>query len=291
MPAPEKQEKGLRKQRNMLVRLLRLSLLFARLWVRGVIRHNCKVHAAALTFFTLLALAPLLVLLAKLVSVLPNAASDIQQAQELLFEVLVPESADLIRSHLEGFGGRANAITLAGVPMLMISVLALMLQLEKVLCGIFAMKRRKLVLQILFAILSLLFGPVVLSLLFSIAAWMKQLAIIGWLPWGLGTEIISLGVQGLIASIFFVLVPSHRLPLDLAFCGGLLLVLGQNGLRLGFTKILGSIANYEVVYGFFAAIPLFLLWVYFCWMLLLLIAVLLQTLRTFQNRGHLPSLV
>ena len=289
MQPTQPQTPGEIKHRLAVTHFVRRVLIFFRLWFKDIVEHNCKVEAAALTFFTLLALVPLFLLLAKLVSVVPDQAAYVRQVQQFLLDLLVPESAGIVKEYLNRFASRVNAITIASLPMLLISILVLMLQLEKVLTGIFAMKRRKFLLQLTFCLISIVFGPIVLMLLFSIAAWVKQLFFIGWISWELGTDIISLALQWLLSSMFFILVPARRLPFDLVFLGGLLLVTTQNGLRIGFTRVLGSITNYEMVYGIFAAIPLFLLWIYLCWLLLLIIAVLLQTLRIFQDKKNLPS--
>ena len=249
-------------------------------WWAIATQGKCKVEAAALTFFTLLALVPIVLLLSKLIQLLPNALIDIQSIEDLVLALFIPESALLIREFLTSFSSQAHSITYASIPMLILSVLGLMLQLSQALNSIFAFRPRKFYWQFLFALLSLLFGPTLLSLMFSVTAWIRQLAFIGWVPWGLGAEIIGFIANMLVASCVFVVIPSRSLPARLALLGGALLTLGQITLHAIFYSVLGSLVNYEMLYGVFAAIPLFLVWVYSCWFMVLLVASFLQSIRT-----------
>ena len=79
-------------------------------------------------------------------------------------------------------------------------------------------------------------------------------------------------------------MPNCRLRWRDAVIGALVAAVLFEFARRGFELYVRSIANYREVYGALAAIPIFLIWVYLSWVLVLLGAIIAAALHAFEYR-------
>jgi membrane protein len=94
-------------------------------------------------------------------------------------------------------------------------------------------------------------------------------------------------------TVLFYAVPNCRVRFRHALAGGLLTMVFFEGAKRLFTTIVANL-NMQVIYGTFAAVPLFLTWLYLVWMLVLSGAILVRTLaleRTHEVSDGAPLLV
>jgi membrane protein len=79
-----------------------------------------------------------------------------------------------------------------------------------------------------------------------------------------------------------VAVPNCRVPFKHAVVGGLVAAIAFNIARSAFTGlVVGS--SYTFIYGAFAAVPLFLLWIYLSWNIVLIGGILVHSLSAYQT--------
>ena len=84
-------------------------------------------------------------------------------------------------------------------------------------------------------------------------------------------------------TLLYVAVPNCQVPFRHALLGGLLAALAFNIARRAFTDlVVGS--SYTFIYGAFAAVPLFLLWIYLSWNIVLMGGILVHSLSAYQSR-------
>src|SRR5690554_837806 len=89
----------------------------------------------------------------------------------------------------------------------------------------------------------------------------------------------------------YMLVPNCRVPWRNAQPTVLLIALVLELGKFLFTRIIGLFPSYKLIYGAFAAVPLFLLWIYITWMLLLLGAELSYALSHYAPKNKkMPTL-
>ncbi|MFT5085577.1 MAG: membrane protein, partial [Lentisphaeria bacterium] len=72
-------------------------------------------------------------------------------------------------------------------------------------------------------------------------------------------------------------VPNCRVPIKFAIFGGIVTAICFELLKAGFGAMVAN-SSFQLIYGAFAVVPLFLLWVNFLWMIILLGAVFVRTL-------------
>ena len=180
---------------------------------------------------------------------------------------------------------RTNAIGLTwiGSLLLLLAALALLLTVENTFNQIWQVRRnRPLIKRVLLYLLVLAAGPPVLGL--SLWAWSSvlgaSLGLLATLPPAL-TFVLGLGpallVLALLTGLFYV-VPNTGVRFGDAIVGALLASVALELGKRGFAAYLVKLPNYRALYGSFAVLPLFMLWVYFSWLVTLIAALIAANL-------------
>jgi membrane protein len=78
--------------------------------------------------------------------------------------------------------------------------------------------------------------------------------------------------------VLYVLVPAYRVPVKLAAIGGVLAAIAFEAAKYGFRFYIAHFPTYQLVYGPLAVLPLFLLWIYVSWIIVLVGAAITATL-------------
>ncbi|MCR6480905.1 YihY family inner membrane protein [Variovorax sp. ZS18.2.2] len=110
--------------------------------------------------------------------------------------------------------------------------------------------------------------------------------LIGTLPHSLAFVLdlgpLLLGVT--VLTSMFCLVPNTKIRLRDAFAGGLIASVAFELGKRGFTTYLVKLPACKALYGAFAALPVFLLWVYFSWLVTLVAAMMTANLALIRRR-------
>lgn len=291
------------KLRNLVAPLarrneLRIAASFMGYLLRRVRDDDCLRSAAALTYMSLFALVPLITVVYAMFAAVPAFATAGETVQSFIFLHFVPATGAEIEKYLSQFSEQARNLTGIGVAFLMGTALTMMMNIEHSFNQIWGVTRNRSWLSsflLYWAILT--FGPLLIGLAFAISTYVASLRFLFDQVYffGLRRLVFHAGPWFLTSCAFtllFVAVPNCRVPARHALIGGLLAGLAFEVAKLVFARFIAN-ASYQMVYGAFAAIPLFLLWVYLSWIIVLLGAELVQALSSFGGRQirHLPELV
>lgn len=260
-------------------------LTLTRLIVRRARQERLAQVAGSLTFTTVLSLVPLLAVSFALFTRFPVFRRfEVALEQVLLRSLLPPELARTVLRHLDQFAANAAGLTLAGSAFLLVTAVALMLTVENAFNQIWAVKRpRPFLKRMGMYLLMLAAGPLLVGVsLWAMSALVgASMGLVGSLPSSVAFVLtlgpLLLGVAGL--TLLFLAVPNTRVRRRDALAGG---VLGAIALELGkrgFGAYVLKLPTYKAVYGAaFAAVPVFLLWVYFSWLVTLAAALVAASL-------------
>ena len=247
---------------------------------------RCFDEAASLSYTSLLSLVPLLAVIFGIAAAFPVFENWSGQFKQLVFDNLVPDSGLQVQESIEQFLGSASALTLTGTFFLIITALLLLMRIEKTFNRIWRVTRpRPLVPKITMYWAVLTLGPLTLGAATALSA-QPLLELLGAdaLEAGLLRTLGIFLFTWLAFSLMFLLVPNCRVPLAYAATGGLVSTLLFTLAKTGFVGYV-SRANYSVIYGALASIPIFLLWLYVVWGVILLGASLAASLTSFADRG------
>ncbi|QMT32553.1 YihY family inner membrane protein [Alysiella filiformis] len=244
--------------------------------------------AGSLTFTTLLALVPVLTVMLVVVAAFPMFEDVSAQFMEMVNDVLVPSGASTIMAYLNQFKDKANGLTAISLLGMGITSILLIQTIDQTFNRIWRVKTTRSLFQqipIYWALLTL--APVALglgaSLTRKIQAALPHLSdgAIGHLPQLLFT----------LAVLYFAyrVVPNRYVPSKHALCGAFMTALAVEIAKWGFGIYIRNFNSYELIYGVFAAVPVFLIWLNVLWILVLTGAVMTASFSYWRGNAFLRS--
>ncbi|NNF23430.1 MAG: YihY family inner membrane protein [Rhodobacteraceae bacterium] len=245
----------------------------------------------ALTYSTLLALVPLLVIAFAIFSAFPAFDTVQDRLQALVYENILPETGRDLQVYLDRFTSNASELTAVGVVALIISAILLLSTIEATLNRIWRVERQRPLLTRLLVFWTLLtLGPLLLGASFTASSdslvWLEQwtgeatggAAFPRWLR-----MVFAAAVQAAVFTSIFRLVPARPVRLLDAAIGGAIGGIGFELLKWGFQAVMASGSTYSTIYGAVAAVPIFLVWIYACWTVIILGAVFAASLSDWRR--------
>ncbi len=271
---------------------LRLLAFFLAL-VRRLYEDRGLQTAGSLTYTTLLALVPLITVALALSSAFPAFGDAIDALGRFVAGQLLPEGSARLTTEFRAFADSAARVTTVVLAFLAAVALMLMLTVDEVLNRIFRVQRRRPLAQRLFvywAVLSL--GPVLIGASLSITTFLVGSSL-GMLDLG-G---LAKAVLGLLTFVFtcaaltmlYLVVPFRRIELRHALAGGIVAGIIFEFAKRGFALFVANFPTYTLIYGAFAAIPIFLIWLYLSWVVVLFGATLTAMLPAWRAEHALRA--
>jgi len=264
--------------------LLAPFLLVARV-VRRFRAERLAQTAAALSFATLLGLVPLIAVGLGLISHFPFAAGMSAALEKFLLANLLPDKAGIVIAKYVGqFAHRAERVTMIGAAGLALTALMQMLTIEHAFNAIWKIKAaRPLLRRLAMHLIALLLGPVVFggSLAFISFAAGVSFGLVdepGWLSAAF-FRLLPVVFMAAAFALLYWRVPNRPVARRHALIGGLLAALGFVAMQRLFGLYVTKFAAYNaVMYGAFAALPVFLVWLYLSWGVILVGALVVAEL-------------
>ncbi|OED40495.1 hypothetical protein ACH42_16355 [Endozoicomonas sp. (ex Bugula neritina AB1)] len=249
--------------------------------------NRCTENAAALTYTTLFAVVPMMTVTYSMLSAVPSLNGVGEAVQGFVFENFVPSTSEVIQTYLHDFSQQARKLTVVGIIFLLVTSFLMLRTIDKALNNIWQVHRvRRGVSGFLlyWAILSL--GPLMFGAGFLLTSYLASLKFISDTTAFLGAEALIFRMAPILLStmvfaLLYSAVPNRKVQLQHAFTGALVVALLVECAKAGFALFIGLSPSYQVIYGAFAAVPLFLLWIYLTWMLVLLGAVIVRSMGMF----------
>lgn len=236
--------------------------------------------AGSLSFTTLLAIVPLLTVALWGSSGVPALAEVLASFERFLAAQLLPEGAlgARVPGSIGEFTSNAARLGAVGLGFLLVVAVMLLLIVEDTLNRIFAVvRRRSLLRRLLVHAVLLTLGPVLVGAGLTMTTYLLG-ASLGMLE----LDEVSRAVLGVLPFAFtcgaltllYFLVPFRHVDSGHALLGGLFAAALFELAKRGFALFIVKYPTYTLVYGAFAALPMFLLWLYVSWLVVLTGAIL-----------------
>ncbi len=257
--------------------------------------------AGSLTFTTMLAIVPLLTVAFALFTAFPIFSSFQASLQQFLAEHLMPaQFNNQIFKYLNQFAEKAKGLTTAGIIGLVVTAVMTMMTVESSFNVIWRVRTSRPLAQRMLAYWALItLGPFLVGVSLSTSSYLftQSLALaassttpllINWL-----LAATSLPLTALAFTLLYVYLPNCSVAWRDAVVGGICAALAFELAKRGFGYYVRRIPTYTAVYGAFAAVPVFLLWMYLSWFITLagaMVASALPAIRIGQHhRVHYPG--
>jgi len=237
--------------------------------------------AGSLTLLTLMAIVPTAAFGLLVLTALPAFESMRENVQRFVASNLfLPSFSETVAGYINEFAGAAEQLSAIGTVIFLATAMSAMLTIDGTLNGIWRTPRPRPLAQRLALYWSMLtLGPVLLGA--ALALQLRVAASLTGSPWILEAfaPLLAplLGVLGL--ALLYRMAPNERVLWRHALVGALVTGVLLEMLRRLLGVYIASFPSYTVVYGAFAALPLFLLWVFSIWMSVLVGALVAANMR------------
>jgi membrane protein len=246
--------------------------------------------ASSLTFTTVLAIVPLLAVILSLFTAFPLFA-DFQDALEgfLTSNLMPPTVSATIMGYLNLFASKASGLTTVGAVFLVTISVMLIMTIDTALNDIWRVEQRRPLRQrmlVYWTIVTL--GPVLAgaSLWATSYLFRESLGRVQEMAPALNIALsfVPLLITGLGFAALFVCVPNRPVHWRDALAGGFGAAIALEIMKAGFAFYITKFPSYTIIYGAFATLPIFLLWIYLSWLAVLFGATVAATLPSLRLR-------
>lgn len=235
--------------------------------------------AGSLTFTTIISLVPLLTVMLALFTAFPMFANFQVALEKYFLQSLIPPNiAKPVLGALTLFASKANRLGTAGLVALVFTALALLLTIDRTLNSIWRVHRpRPIAQRVLVYWAALTLGPLLLggSLALTSYALSAGKGLVAALPGGLSflLDVIEFVVLALSVAGLFHYIPNTYVRWRHALAGGVFVAVGFELAKRLLAWYVSQVPTYSTLYGAFASLPIFLVWIYLGWVIVLLGAV------------------
>ena len=271
------------------------TFYFCRYFLRHFSNLRGMQTASSLAYTTLLSIVPLVTVMFGLfgkISVLQEFSTAIQ---DFAFNNFVPEFGMAIQEYIGEFSTKASELTISGIMVLVLIAIMLMATIDNAFNRIwFVRNRRNPVARLLVYWAVLTMGPVLIGVGLASTSYLLSLPVVvdvdttldlksrllSWLPFLTTTTAFTL---------LYVLVPNCHVSKRHAVIGGIICAVLFEFAKYGFGIYVKEMPSYENIYGAIAIVPLFLIWIYVSWIIVLFGAHITFCLSSFRPQDEIEN--
>ena len=270
---------------------LKQSLRFIRYVAQQYQLDGCGQRAAALTYTSLFAVVPLITVMYATLSFIPQFQHIGPEIEQIIFAHFIPSTGQSVQQYIHDFSQQAQQLTGLGILLLVITALLMLKSIEDIFDIIWtdSTKRRSWH-RFTLHWLILCLGPVLIGIALLITSYLMSLKFINALSDTLMVTPVLLyltpyTLMALALTLLYAMMPNCPVKFRHALYGGLLTTICFEMARRLFSWIMGF-TSFELIYGAFAAIPLFLIWIHTSWLIVLAGAEWVHALGYYPNKNR-----
>lgn len=264
----EKKEEDFRSRKEWwLVRQLRIILYTA----QGVQHHNTVIRSAALTFFTLMSLVPILALAFGIIK-----GFGLEGALESYLFERYSENSDTIRDILTFVNNvlvrtSGGIVAVSGLAVLVWAAVRVFGNVENAFNTIWEVKKPRSISRRASTYAAVIFVmPLLTVLLTVVLSYVRRLiANYSSIPYSVLYAIGTFIVLWIIFALAYKVIPNTKVRFRSAALAALIAAVAFSIFQLIYVALQSGVSSYNIIYGSFAAVPLFLLWIQVSWQIVL----------------------
>lgn len=240
--------------------------------------------AGSLTYTTVLSLVPMLTIGLAIFTFLPLFSSFRSSLEVYLNAGSMPHGvSNTVLTYLTQFTSRAKSLSAVGGVVLLVTALMMMFTVDKTLNQIWRVKARRSYLKnivIYWAAITL--GPLLMAVSITLTSYLfaatsgitRSVPLVGTMFY----SFLSIALSSAAFTLLYVIVPNRWVDVRDAAWGGVVAAIAFEVVKHVFAGFVGSSSSYTMVYGALAAVPIFLVWIYLAWLIVLFGALLAASL-------------
>lgn len=265
--------------------------MYLRLLVRHFLEDNCTQKAASLTYTTLLSTVPMIAVLLVIFSTVPALEGVREQIQLAIYKNLLPSSSVQVSEYINSFAEKSARLTFMGISVLLFTGIMMLITIETAFNQIWRVEEETGGVKSIIRYMIMIVGiPLILGIAFMASSAVQSLDFLNrqiggyGIDWGVWVEILSflVTIGGFIGMYWFI--PKVKVPFKNALIAGVVIAILFELVKRFFGLIITNFTSYEAIYGTFAALPIFLMWIYLSWNLILIGVEISYTLTVFDTK-------
>lgn len=258
------------KQQFFLIRIIRILSIS----IKGFINDKCQLKASALTFYSLLSVVPV----AALAFGIAKGFGLDNKLQEILTEKLEgqEEVLEFVTNFALNYLERTPGGEIAGIGLILLlwSVMKVFGNIEHSFNDIWEVKHSRSFIRKFSDYISLMLVAILFMVSSSgmVVFVSKQLKNLGFEGSGVSSLVYlsSFLLVGIVFTLLLYIMPNTRVKFKSALFGGIISGAFFQVLQYSYVHFQSSVTSYNAIYGSFAALPFFLIWLQASWLIVLL---------------------
>lgn len=247
--------------------------------------------AGSLAFTTVLGIVPLATVAFAVVAQFPVFEEFLRALENYLLRYTLPDTAAaLVRKYVLGLATQAASLTGLWIVFVVVTAVLVVDTVESEINAIWGIRRKRPIMRrIVVYTIGVTAGPVLVGAAITLVMWLLRhsVAIVTSQP--STAKAILEPVPFVLAAVGFTMlyaiVPARKVAWPHAVISGLLAAFAFEATRRGFAWYVAHSPTYEILYGALAAFPLFLLWIFVFWMIVLAGAAVTASLANANGQG------
>lgn len=256
--------------------------------IQKTIKDDCFTVSASLAYTNLFALMPMLIVSYTVFSGFPEFSQFGPKIQQILFDNLVPEVANEVKEVAESFMKQASELSLTGFLGLLVVAVLMIFSIENEFNAIWEVKRRRNGLSaflLYWSVITLI--PILLAVVISFSSYVQALPVIAaaskWAVVIPMLVVMKFFMTAFCFALFYFAVPNRKVKLRYAMLGGMVAMILFEFSKYALIIYFAHFNYYKFLYGALAALPIFLVWLYVFWFILLLGAEVAQVASSYEG--------
>ncbi len=231
--------------------------------------------ASALAYTTLLSLVPMVAVSFAVFTAFKTFESFKDKIQQAIFSNLIPTHAEVVWKYISQFSENIGTLSVVGLATLVVTATSALRTLENCMNDIWKVRKNRTFISrivIYWSVITL--TPILIAVSFYMSSSIKSLPVLSGI---LKTPFVSRIFDTILPFFFswigffliYELMPYTRVELKSAMIGGAVGSVLWEASKHGFSYYVSSMASYSKVYGSLSVLPVFLMWLYITWLIIL----------------------
>lgn len=242
--------------------------------------------ASSLAYTALLSLVPFMSVLVTVFSAMPLFENASQTLQDFIFQNFVPATGEVIQDYIAQFVDKARGLTVSMSLAVFVTSILMMHTMEKALNRTFdCQPAGSLMKKVTLYWTALTLGPLLIgggiamsSIIFKYSALASAKTLV--------LKILPVLSSAAGFFVIYLFVPNRKINWRYALVGALFAAICFELAKKGFALYVTTVPSYQKIYGALASVPLFLIWTFVSWNIILIGGTIIATLESSRWRSH-----
>ncbi|ABR73720.1 hypothetical protein CBG46_03630 [Actinobacillus succinogenes] len=263
---------------------------FGKIFLQRFGQNKLLLEAGALTYSTMLAIVPLIMVIFSIFSAFPIFNDVTGVLKEFIFTNFAPSASDVVGQYIDQFVQNSKKMSAVGIISLIVVALMLINSIDNSLNGIWRTPKRGTLFSFAVYWTILTLGPIIMGVSIAISTYVTNLSLFRGelnLPFGIKLlGFVPFILTWLSFTLIYAIVPNKKINIKHAAAGALVAAVFFTLGKKAFMWYITTFPSYQLIYGAMATLPLMLLWLQLSWLFILLgaqLAAVLDEIQLEQN--------